>query len=297
MNENEFILQDRLGVIRDTIHKYGEENFYISFSGGKDSTVVHHLVDMALPNNKIPRVFSNTGIEYNAIVEFVREIKRDDSRFVMIQPRKNIKATLEQYGYPFKSKQHSQKVHTYKKNGMTWAIKNYLNEGDKRLFRSCPNILKYQFTDSFMLNVSDLCCKKMKKEPINKWSKENKKPYKILGIMREEGGEREFADCVVFHGDKLFSFQPLAKVSKEWEEWFIKEYKIPLCKLYYEPYNLERTGCKGCPFALHLQDELDTIQRYFPNERRQCEYIWKPVYEEYRRIGYRLKREEQTKLF
>lgn len=36
MNENEFILQDRLGVIRDTIHKYGEENFYISFSGGKD---------------------------------------------------------------------------------------------------------------------------------------------------------------------------------------------------------------------------------------------------------------------
>lgn len=64
MTENEFILQDRLGVIRDTINKYGEDNFYISFSGGKDSTVVHHLVDMALPGNKIPRVFANTGIEY-----------------------------------------------------------------------------------------------------------------------------------------------------------------------------------------------------------------------------------------
>ena len=73
MTENEFILQDRLGVIRDTINKYDEDNFYLSFSGGKDSTVVHHLLDMALPNNKIPRVFSNTGIEYNAIVEFVRE--------------------------------------------------------------------------------------------------------------------------------------------------------------------------------------------------------------------------------
>lgn len=84
MTENEFILQDRLGVIRDTIRKYGEENFYLSFSGGKDSTVVHHLLDMALPNNKILRVFSNTGIEYNAIVEFVREREsgqqiRDDS--------------------------------------------------------------------------------------------------------------------------------------------------------------------------------------------------------------------------
>ena len=77
MTENEFLLQDRLNVIRDTINKYGEENFYLSFSGGKDSTVVHHLLDMALPENKIPRVFSNTGIEYNAIVEFVRERERE----------------------------------------------------------------------------------------------------------------------------------------------------------------------------------------------------------------------------
>lgn len=77
MNENEFILQDRLGVIRDTIHKYGEENFYISFSGGKDSTVLHHLIDMAIPGNKIPRVFDDTGIEYNLVREFVRERERE----------------------------------------------------------------------------------------------------------------------------------------------------------------------------------------------------------------------------
>ena len=64
MTENEFLLEDRIGVIRDTINKWGEENFYLSFSGGKDSTVVHHLLDMALPNNRIPRVFINTGIEY-----------------------------------------------------------------------------------------------------------------------------------------------------------------------------------------------------------------------------------------
>ena len=62
--DNELLLIDRLGVIRDTINSYGEENFYLSFSGGKDSTVLHHLLDMALPGNKIPRVFINTGIEY-----------------------------------------------------------------------------------------------------------------------------------------------------------------------------------------------------------------------------------------
>ena len=74
--DNEFILFDRLEVIRKTIEQYGEDNFYLSFSGGKDSTVVHHLLDMAIPGNKIPRVFSNTGIEYNAIVEYVRERER-----------------------------------------------------------------------------------------------------------------------------------------------------------------------------------------------------------------------------
>lgn len=104
MTKNEFILEDRLNVIRDTISKYGEENFYLSFSGGKDSTVVHHLLDMALPN-KIPRVFSNTGIEYNSVVKFVNEIK--DDRFEIIYPKKNIKKMLDEVGYPFKSKEHS----------------------------------------------------------------------------------------------------------------------------------------------------------------------------------------------
>lgn len=62
--DNEFILYDRLEVIKTMIEKHGEDSFYLSFSGGKDSTVVHHLLDMALPNNKIPRVYDNTGIEY-----------------------------------------------------------------------------------------------------------------------------------------------------------------------------------------------------------------------------------------
>lgn len=114
MTENEFILEDRLAVIRDTINQYGEDNFYISFSGGKDSTVVHHLVDMALPGNRIPRVFSNTGIEYNAIVEYVESL--NDPRVVIIQPKKNIRETLEKVGYPFKSKLYSQHYSTYLKN-------------------------------------------------------------------------------------------------------------------------------------------------------------------------------------
>ena len=94
----------------------------------------------------------------------------------------------------------------------------------------------------------------------------------------------------------IIKFHPLSVVSNEWEEWFIKKFNIELCKLYYPPYNFERTGCKGCPFALHLQEQLDLMEKLLPNERKQCEFIWQPVYEEYRRIGYRLKPYKQMKL-
>ena len=60
---NEFLLMDRLQKIRQIVNKYGEENFYISFSGGKDSTVLSALVDMALPDNKIQRVYANTNLQ------------------------------------------------------------------------------------------------------------------------------------------------------------------------------------------------------------------------------------------
>ena len=72
MTENEFLLADRIAKIKSINELYDlENNAYISFSGGKDSTVLSHLVDEALPNNKIPRVFINTGIEYKLLVAFV----------------------------------------------------------------------------------------------------------------------------------------------------------------------------------------------------------------------------------
>ena len=72
MTENEFLLADRIQKIKSINELYDlENNAYISFSGGKDSTVLSHLIDEALPNNRIPRVYFNTGIEYKAIVNFV----------------------------------------------------------------------------------------------------------------------------------------------------------------------------------------------------------------------------------
>lgn len=294
MTDNELLLQDRLQKIQQVVNKYGEENFCLSFSGGKDSTVLSALIDMALPNNKIPRVYANTGIELNMIYNFVLELQKHDDRIVIIKPTIPIKPMLEAEGYPFKSKQHAKWVDMYQRNGRTQSIENYTasDKKDKSLYRTCPKRLLYQFDESFTLRISDKCCLRLKEEPIEKWKQENNKAYGIVGIMREEGGRREHAQCMAFKNNDLSQFHPMAVVTKEWEDWFIEKYNIKLCDIYYPPYNFKRTGCKGCPFALHLQEELDTLEKYFPNERKQCEIIWKPIYDEYRRIGYRLRKED-----
>lgn len=291
----ELLLFDRLNVVRDTIKKYGEENFYLSFSGGKDSTVLHHLIDMALPDNRIPRVFINTGIEYLDIVRFVKELASQDDRFQIIAPSKPIKKVLETYGYPFKSKEHSEKVGMYQNGSRCKSILKYKEGG---LF-GCPKALLYQFDDGFPLKLSKDCCTNLKKKPVHGWEMENGRSISIIGIRMGEGGQRKnHKGCAVFDkGGNLKRFKPLNPVSDEWEEWFIKKFDVKLCRLYYPPFNFKRTGCKGCPFAIELQEQLTTMATYLPNEREQCEIIWEPVYKEYRRIGFRLTKNEQEKLF
>jgi len=85
-------------------------------------------------------------------------------------------------------------------------------------------------------------------------------------------------------------------VSDEWENWLVKEKQIKLCDLYIPPYNFLRTGCKLCPFSLDLQHQMEIMEKYFSNELKQAEWIWKPVFDEYRRIGFRLKNYIQQKL-
>ena len=291
MTENEFLLQDRITKIKSINELYNlNENAYVSFSGGKDSTVLHFLLDEALPENKIPRVYLNTGIEYKKVVAFVERERERDSRIQIVQSKQDIKKMLEAVGYPFKSKEHSQKVSYYQNSGMTKTVINYLGQGDKKSFL-CPEQLKYNFTPAFKIKVSDKCCRKLKKEVADKWAEENNRPIKITGMRKAEGGLRTSHNaCTIFNEGNLLKFHPLQPIEEDFIDWYIKIRNIKLCELYYPPYNFKRTGCKGCPFSLDLQKQLDIMSIYLPEERRQCEAIWKPVYEEYRRINYRLEK-------
>ena len=161
-----------------------------------------------------------------------------------------------------------------------------------------PDILKYQLKGWNEIKISDYCCRELKKKPIHKWEKENNRFVAITGMRKEEGGTRQLINgCILTDSNgNLKKFHPLLVVSDSWEEWFIVNQNIEVCKLYREPYNFKRTGCKGCPFALDLQEQLTIMQLYLPSERQQCEIIWKPIYQEYRRLGYRLKKREQLRL-
>lgn len=295
MDDNEFLLLDREQKIKQIIGKYGVDKFYVSYSGGKDSTVMSHLIDLAIPGNEIPRVFADTGIEMNLIREFVRKKAESDKRIEMIKPSVSIRKMLETDGYPFKSKEHSYYLDMYQRNGIdNKTVQRYLNPDESRKRFGCPTNLRFQFSPEYKLKVSDKCCFRMKEEPIKNWEREHGKSIAIVGIRQQEGGRRNRATCLAFDKDKLKQFHPLAVVSEAWEEWFITKFQVKLCSLYYPPYNLKRTGCKGCPFNPFIQRDLDMLERYFPSERRQCEIIWKPVYKEYRKIGYRLNKNQNA---
>ena len=49
---------------------------------------------------------------------------------------------------------------------------------------------------------------------------------------------------------------------------------------------------------MHLiyKKNLICYRKFFPNERKQCEIIWEPVYDEYGRLGYRLRKDRTDEM-
>ena len=81
--------------IAEWIERFGEDGVYVSFSGGKDSTVLLHMVRRLYPN--VPAVFVDTGLEYPEIRGFVKTF----DNIVWLRPKMNFKQVIEKYGYPF----------------------------------------------------------------------------------------------------------------------------------------------------------------------------------------------------
>lgn len=295
LEDFELTLYDRLEIIRSVLQNASPEEAYVSFSGGKDSTVLSHLIDEAMPHNEYERVFIDTGIEFRAVVNFVKEEQKRDPRIKIIKPEKNVREALREDGYPFKSKLHSEYVERYQRSGFRGvSCRKYVENGQagKTGRFSCPKSLLYQFSPDFNLKISQKCCLNFKKKPVRRYEKETGKTLCITGVRASEGGIRqhhaETQGCV-FRDKKgnVYRFNPISPVSDDFMDWYIQTRNIRLCELYYPPFSFTRTGCKGCPYNPKIAEELEALEQNLPEERKQCELIFGPVYEEYRRIGYR----------
>ena len=95
--------------IRQWVQEFGSSGVYVSFSGGKDSTVLLHLVRSLYPD--VVAVFCDTGLEYPEIREFVKTF----DNVVWLKPKMTFRKVIEKYGYPFISKEVSECVYGAKK--------------------------------------------------------------------------------------------------------------------------------------------------------------------------------------
>lgn len=80
-------------------YEYFDGDVFVSFSGGKDSTVLLDIARSLYPN--IEAVFSDTGLEHPEIKEYVKTYPN----VTIVKPKYSFKQILTKYGYPIISKE------------------------------------------------------------------------------------------------------------------------------------------------------------------------------------------------
>lgn len=270
--------------IREAIDYFGAEGLYLSFSGGKDSTVLHHLlaeVEQELWGElKIPRIFCDTGLEYPELKNHVAELFKTlpEGIGIKLRPDKSFKQVLTDYGYPVLSKSHSFAIRKLTKQNLSDRYRNKILWGDERgSMGRLPE--KYHYLQEADFDISEQCCDVMKKKPFKKYEKETGR-IPMMGVMADESVVRKTryikdGGCNAFNNKR-----PQSKPIGFWKEQdvlqFIYERKISIPTIYgtvkkgldlqgnesYFLTGVKRTGCMWCILGSHLEspDENRFIQ-------------------------------------
>lgn len=163
------------------VDKYGESKCYIAFSGGKDSTVLRHIIKKLFPN--IPAVFCDTGLEHKHLREFALNIADE-----IIKPEMTFKQVIQKYGYPFPTKQQANAIRTARLSYNEDFLRNKLGINGNVKYMISKRYLPLLYAPFI---VSDSCCKVMKKNPFKKYSKQTGRDYGFIGTMAQESISRE----------------------------------------------------------------------------------------------------------
>lgn len=260
-------LERKIGITQARIaewYNHWQGQVYIAFSGGKDSTVLLDLVRKLYPDVKA--VFSNTGLEFPEIVEFVKTFDNVD----IIRPKMPFNKVIKKYGYPVISKEQSVYIYEYR-NSKSQKLKDLRLNGNSKGNFKISNKWKYLINAPF--KISDKCCDVLKKEPAETYKKETgKKPF--VATLAEESNLR-MSNYLKYGCNAFENKRPISKPLSIWTEQDILEYidifKLPIAKVYGEllkddngKYYLtgeKRTGCMFCMYGCHLEKEPNKFQR------------------------------------
>ena len=172
--------------IREWIEHW-DGRVYCGFSGGKDSTVLRHLI--RLIDKEVPSVFCDTGLEYPEIKTFIATC----SDVITVRPAISFRQVIEQFGYAVVSKRVAKRIRVIREAAHnTKATRRLYLKGIRRdgtyssrskLADCYRKLLKAPF------KISEKCCDVLKKDPAHAYEKKTgRKP--LIGILADESLDR-----------------------------------------------------------------------------------------------------------
>lgn len=225
-------------------YDHWDGNVYVSFSGGKDSTVLKHIVDGMYAD--VPSVFVNTGLEFPEIQRFVNDIKSGkyecfNTDVEVLRPAMRFDDVIKRYGYPVVSKEVAQIIYEVRGRlakgleAATYRMKKLNGECfDSDGNPSRYNIPQWKYLLDAPFDTSHKCCDVMKKSPAKVYEKATKrKPY--IATMAEESALRfskwlRFG-CNAFEQERATS-QPMSFWTEQDVLHYLKRFGVPYAAVY-----------------------------------------------------------------
>ena len=238
---------------------YYKGKVYVSFSGGRDSTVLMDLVRNMYP--EVPAVFFDTGLEFPEIREHVKTF--DDVEW--IKPKTSFRKVIETRGYPCIGKECAHYI-SLAQRGFPSGLKQMQLE-------TRYGFKKYSYLVDAPFAISGDCCDMMKKRPAHEYLKKTGR-FPIIGTRAEES-ELRVSKWLV-KGDNNYSDNSTSNPLSIWLEKDIKEYirlnKLPISRVYDMGY--DRTGCVFCMFGIMQNPDRFLILK--KTHLQLWEYCMKP---------------------
>ena len=255
-------------AIREFVDHFGVDGVYISFSGGKDSTVLIHLCRQLYPN--LVGLYSDTGLEFPEIRDFVQTF----NNITIVTPKMHHREMLKKCGYPVVSKEQAEWIYRIRSGTSSGAIQKAFYgmnlDGTPTRFKLSEQ-WKYLLNAPF--NIGSGCCKEMKLKPIAEYVKKTGR-VPIIGTTASESALRaqKFLQYGFYNLEgKKAQCTPMS-IWTDGDVWeYIHRFNLPYCKIYDMGY--DRTGCVFCMFGAHLDKEpnrFQKLQRTHPDLWRYC---------------------------